>query len=174
MPPYVILQFSILLAIAGFVVYWKFETSSRFERHRQAEEQSLRAMRGIQATTLTLKTEVEELREICRDLAARPIPSSSVGMPAAKRSQAIRMLRRGESPENIAAALRLPRSHVQMLEKLRALSLADMPLPVQLAPERARSAPAGVKAVARPVEPAEPDSSALPKTPPKRRIWATA
>lgn len=167
MPPYVILQFSILLAVAGFVVYWKFETSARFERHRQAEEQSLKAMRGIQATTLTLKTELEELREICRDLAARPAASTSVAMPSSKRSQAIRMLRKGESAENVAAALRVPRSHVQMLEKLRVMSGSDVP-PLDPTAEVMRA----IQKAAKPkLDTASPEPA---EAPPKRKLWATA
>lgn len=170
MPPYVILQFSILLAVAGFVVYWKFETSARFERHRQAEEQTLKAMRGIQATTLTLKTEVEELREICRDLASRPVAATAAGMPGAKRSQALRMLRKGESAENVSAALKLPRSHVQMLEKLRALTVAEQtpstPAPVDL------TAILNADTRATGQAPTASESKAGPSV--KRRLWATA
>jgi hypothetical protein len=170
MPPYVILQFSILLAVAGFVVYWKFETSARFERHRQAEEQTLKAMRGIQATMLTLKTEVEELREISRDLAARPMASNSVGMPGAKRSQALRMLRKGESAENVSAALKLPRSHVQMLEKVRTLAVAE-PTPV---PSATVDLTAILNSENRSVAPAAPQADSKTGPTIKRRVWATA
>lgn len=170
MPPYVILQFSLLLAVAGFVVYWKFETSARFERHRQAEEQALKAMRGIQASTLTLKSEVEDLREVCRDLASRPTGAASIAMPQAKRSQALRMLRKGESPENVSAALKVPRSHVQMLEKLRALSVAE-PQPVDPNTEALRM----LQPAATAVPPPGTDSSANSKGgTAKRRLWATA
>jgi hypothetical protein len=73
-----------------------------------------------------LKVKLEELTLRLRDSEERagvlvaPEPARS-GLNLTKRSQVIRMSRRGERAENIAASLSLPRGEVDLLLKINAL-----------------------------------------------------
>jgi len=49
------------------------------------------------------------------------------GLNLNKRSQALRMSRRGERPESIAASLSLPRRQVELLLKVHAMALNNTP-----------------------------------------------
>jgi hypothetical protein len=60
-----------------------------------------------------------------------PPPPVLSGFNLSKRSQAIRMARRGETPGQIAAALRLPLGEVELLLKVHQIVLS---LPVSRAP----------------------------------------
>jgi len=61
----------------------------------------------------------EELREMSRrsELLVEPPPAAS-GLNLSRRSQALRMHRRGESPANIAASLGMPQLEVELLLKV--------------------------------------------------------
>jgi len=71
---------------------------------------------------------LEELREGLREAEERagvlvaPTPPAS-GMNLNKRTQALRMSRRGEKPEQIAAALGLPQKEVELLVKVHRIVL---------------------------------------------------
>lgn len=72
-----------------------------------------------------LALEWEALRnrtqEIERELSEAALPGSSTtiaGMNPVKRSQALRRMKQGEGPEQIAAALNLPLSEVELLLKI--------------------------------------------------------
>src|SRR5258708_35013634 len=77
-----------------------------------------------------LKLRLEEITLRLRDSEDRagvlvaPQPPRS-GLNLTKRSQVIRMSRRGERSENIAASLNLPRGEVDLLLKINALALAS-------------------------------------------------
>jgi leucyl aminopeptidase (aminopeptidase T) len=66
-----------------------------------------------------------------------PPAAPKSGLNLNKRAQAIRMSRRGEAPERIAAVLTLPRKEVELLLKVQALS-ADFAPP---GPPAARASP---------------------------------
>jgi hypothetical protein len=74
-----------------------------------------------------LETKVAELSERLREaedrtgMLAPPAPPQS-GLNVNKRSQVLRLARRGERPENIAALLGLPRREVELLLKVHALA----------------------------------------------------
>ncbi len=74
-----------------------------------------------------LETKVAELSERLRDaedrtgMLAPPVPPQS-GLNVNKRTQVLRLARRGERPENIAALLGLPRREVELLLKVHALA----------------------------------------------------
>jgi DNA-binding NarL/FixJ family response regulator len=63
----------------------------------------------------------EELSQIS-GLLVPPTPPRS-GLNLTKRSQALQMFRRGETPQDIAAALSIPRNEVELLVKVQALTL---------------------------------------------------
>jgi hypothetical protein len=99
----------------AFVLNLKMRTLAKrgYERHEQLEN------RLVQVTEVAerLQSQLEEV--------ARPSP---VGQPGQslnlnKRGQVLRMRRRGENPETIAAALRIPQNEVDLLLKVHELSL---------------------------------------------------
>jgi len=63
----------------------------------------------------------EELSQIS-GLLVPPTPPRS-GLNLTKRSQALQMFRRGETPQDIASALSIPRNEVELLVKVQALTL---------------------------------------------------
>ncbi|MBS1858045.1 MAG: hypothetical protein JST11_21930 [Acidobacteria bacterium] len=80
-----------------------------------------------------------ELRQALESLAAqvhelRSLPPAAPGDPAAarpglnlsRRSQALRMHRRGESAEQIASALQVPRQEVDLLVKVHRIVLSNV------------------------------------------------
>ena len=75
-----------------------------------------------------LKSQIEQLNDRIRDaeeragiMAAPPSPRASLNLN--KRTQVLRLSRRGERPENIAASLSLPRREVELLLKIHGLVL---------------------------------------------------
>jgi len=86
-----------------------------------------RQQAGEVAAAWNLKVRFEEITLRLRDSEERagvlvaPEPARS-GLNLTKRSQVIRMSRRGERAENIAASLSLPRGEVDLLLKINALA----------------------------------------------------
>ena len=70
-----------------------------------------------------LKAEIERLREsVDRLEAARPSQPAGAGINLTKRAQVLRMHRRGEPVQSIAAALETPFNEVALLLKVHAMS----------------------------------------------------
>jgi hypothetical protein len=91
---------------------------SRLAR-RQAEDRT---------STRDLKIQLQQLHERLRDAEERagipfapPSPKASLNLT--KRTQVLRMSRRGERVENIAASLSLPRREVELLLKIHGMIL---------------------------------------------------
>jgi hypothetical protein len=89
---------------------------------RQSKEDA-----GLQA----LRDTVEALAAQIHDLQKHPFVAPLPGLPKPglnlnKRSQALRMHRRGEGPEQIAAALELPRQEVDLLLKVHRIVLSSV------------------------------------------------
>jgi type II secretory pathway component PulM len=84
----------------------------------------------MQACLEELRQTLEEMRVALRDLEERtgvlvpPTPPRS-GLNLTTRAQALRMLRRGETTERIAAALHVPESEVRLLIKVHQLTSAQ-------------------------------------------------
>jgi len=66
----------------------------------------------------------EELSRVS-ELLVPPSPPRS-GLNLNKRSQALQMLRRGETPEEIAATLAIPQNEVELLEKVQRIALSGI------------------------------------------------
>ncbi|MCU1237491.1 MAG: hypothetical protein JWP63_5458 [Candidatus Solibacter sp.] len=78
-----------------------------------------------------LRATVDTLAAQLRDLQSHPHVAAQVGAPKAgfnlsKRSQALRMHRRGEAPEQIAATLDLPRQEVELLLKVHRIVIQNV------------------------------------------------
>ncbi len=110
-----------VLAITGtcllytFLLHMNVRTLARHGR-RQREEFEARLAEVLDAT--------EQLRRE-REEGAQPSPAPAAAQPLNlnKRGQVLRMRRRGEMPETIAAALSIPRNEVDLLLKVHQMSL---------------------------------------------------
>lgn len=109
-----------VLALAGscllyaFIVHLEMRTVSRrgLERDERLENR------------LALMAEAAERMQLQLEETARPTPATQPGqsLNLNKRGQVLRMQRRGETPETIAAALRIPQNEVALLLKVHELS----------------------------------------------------
>lgn len=109
-----------VLTLAGscllyaFIVHLEMRTLTRRgqERHERLESR------------LALVAEAAERMQSQLEETARPAAASQPGLSLNlnKRGQVLRMRRRGETPETIAAALRIPQNEVTLLLKVHELS----------------------------------------------------
>jgi DNA-binding NarL/FixJ family response regulator len=119
--PYALLAAGCIFALFFLLT---FEKEIRSLKARLAGRQA-----GDNAFARDLKRQLSELAERLRDAEERagiPIapPSPKPSLNLNKRTQVLRMSRRGERTENIAASLSLPRREVELLLKIHALVLS--------------------------------------------------
>ncbi len=95
---------------------------------RKLKRGAIRPSRAKEASLQELKAKVDDLSMRLRDAEERagitelpPVPKASLNLN--KRTQVIRMSRRGEPAENIAAYLSIPRKEVELLLKIHGLIL---------------------------------------------------
>jgi hypothetical protein len=91
-----------------------------------AKLESQRALRDARDARASLDSAVQQISAGIEQLRAEMSLPAPVSMPAAgpalnltKRAQALRMLRRKESVESIASALRTPRNEIELLVKVQ-------------------------------------------------------
>lgn len=95
----------------------------RLELACGAQKAQLEAAAQLTTKCLSeVRAEMESLEDRSQ-LLVPPVPSKS-GMNLNKRTQAIRMLHRGEAPEQVAAALGLPLGEVNLLWKVQRAATA--------------------------------------------------
>jgi hypothetical protein len=130
---------TILIAVLILVMfYWRIQTSGRLRALRESSRRILESEQRVQSVLLNLQLELNELkdREPAASVASGPRIQASAeepptgaavpraageGLTVAKRSQALKLLRRGDSPDAIAATLGVPKSHIQLLVKVQGL-----------------------------------------------------
>jgi hypothetical protein len=106
-------------ALAGVIVLFVMTKKQAWEAAARLEQQNA----GVLARVDELQQEYSKLRAEFHDLEERtgmlvaPAPVAS-GLNLSRRTQAVRMLRRGDSPEDVAAALGMPRAEADLLAKL--------------------------------------------------------
>lgn len=117
------------LLAAGCIFGLFFVLSFEKEIHR-LKSRLLRRHEGDSAAMGELKLQLQQLHERVRDSEERagipiapPAPKASLNLN--KRTQVLRMSRRGERTENIAASLSLPRREVELLLKIHSLVLSS-------------------------------------------------
>jgi len=115
------LQFGLLalLAVALYLnLYFSLKRESRVleARNSKSREEVDRAIEGLRSALDAVCADVHELSEQA-GLLVKPAPPRS-GLNLNKRSLALRMHRRGDSPEDIARTLELPRGEVELLVKV--------------------------------------------------------
>lgn len=120
----VLLPLSYYLLLAGGLgaCLYLFLTLKR--EVRKLEARWKRRHQELEETIRTLQAELDVVKDRLREAEERagmlvpPAPLRS-GLNLSKRTQALRMAARGETPEHIAAALSLPEGEVQLLMKVR-------------------------------------------------------
>lgn len=116
------------LAAAAFALFVLWRTHRLVQAlHRRFQKGS--DQRGPE--TEPLQKSIEALGARVRDLERSPSTPEVAGMPRlalnmSKRSQALRMHRLGEAPEQIAEALALPRQEVDLLLKIHQLVISKI------------------------------------------------
>ena len=118
------LELFAVLALTGTCLLYAFLLHMKMRAMvRRGREERERLERRI-AEVLEV---AERLREE-REEATRPSPGPAAGQPLNlnKRGQVLRMRRRGENPETIAAALSIPRNEVDLLLKVHQMSLEQV------------------------------------------------
>ena len=115
---YGVLALSATCLLYTFLVHLTMHTMVR--RRREEREQFERRLAEVIEVTERLRAEREE--------SPRPVPVASGGQPLNlnKRGQVLRMRRRGENPETIAAALSIPQNEVNLLLKVHQMSLGSL------------------------------------------------
>jgi hypothetical protein len=117
-PFYIFLAAGLALTVVLFVAV-KTDLNSAENRARRRTEALESVVVELQARLETMNAELNS-----RDaVASLPSPFTS-SLNLSKRAQAVRMSRRGESPEHIAAALSVPLKEVELLLKIHSLIIA--------------------------------------------------
>lgn len=116
----------LVLAAAGiFACLWLFFTIKR--EFREGERRRLNELEEIRQFVRSLERRLEREREEAELAGSRSLISN--GMNFSKRSQALRLMRKGEDPERVAAALNLPTGEVQLLRKVTEIVTERMVAP---------------------------------------------
>jgi hypothetical protein len=99
---------------------------------RTCEARSMKKLAALEtewnAKMENLDERWKELSQIS-DLLVAPAPPRS-GLNLSKRSQALQMFRRGETPQDISAALSIPRNEVELLVKVQHIALSGLGSPI--------------------------------------------
>ncbi|HET9322003.1 MAG TPA: hypothetical protein VFO27_19570 [Bryobacteraceae bacterium] len=108
-----------VLALTGACLLYAFllHVKLRFVSRRSREQHEYFDARLAQVLEAT-----ERLRAASVEDAPVSVPSARQALNLNSRGQVLRMRRRGENPETIAAALRLPRNEVDLLLKVHQLA----------------------------------------------------
>lgn len=122
---------ALIAVVASSAVAWFLlrRVQTAFE---QFQERTNRRLQTMHAELGRLRSEFQSLRtraeEAERTAASASVPRHPMsGLHLGQRSQALRMLRRGEPTEKIAAALGLAQTEVDLLGKVQRLLAVDAP-----------------------------------------------
>ena len=128
-PPVFLLGFAIVLAVAAIGVslfaVWRAQVLVVLadERARAGLEQCRAATTSLQKALDGLAAQVQDLSQ--QPSAALP-PVPRAGLNLCKRSQVLRMHRKGDPPDRIAAALEVPLQEVDLLIKVHRIVLSNL------------------------------------------------
>ena len=110
---YAVIGVALILTLVLFITS-KLEIARAMQQARESQEAADRTIQEVAAGLEQLRTEVNSP-------APASVPAAGPALNLTKRAQALRMLRRGESVESIASALRAPRNEVELLVKIQQL-----------------------------------------------------
>ena len=118
--PYAIMAGAVLLT---FILHFALQ-----RKFRQTLAPILPALQGAQTEIAALQQNVDEITARMQDAEERagvlvPPSAPKSGLNLSRRTQVIRMARRGDRPDNIAASLSVPRREVELLLKVHRLAV---------------------------------------------------
>ncbi len=129
------------------------------QRLQNRQRESAAALESACARIADLESRVTELEEEAGVLVPPEPPRS--GLNLSRRSEALRRLRRGETPTGISATLRIPVSELELLGKVQKILLgADRGGGPPRSASAAKSSSAAQAPERQPAEPAEPPEAA--------------
>jgi len=124
----VLLGFSVVLAVAAIAVslfaVWRSKAIAEL-----SDERTRARFDELQAAAAALQKawhdQAAELADLQRQPQGGAVPASlRAGLSLCKRSQALRMYRKGDPPDRIAAALEVPLQEVDLLVKVHRIVLS--------------------------------------------------
>ena len=121
---------TVVLAVAAigvsFFAVWrtKAQAGASAERTRARIEELHAATAALQKALAAQAAQIEDLQHQPPPAAAAAAPRT--GLNLCKRSQALRMHRKGDPPERIAAALEVPLQEVDLLIKVHRIVLGHI------------------------------------------------
>lgn len=124
--PLILIAAALILCVYVFVSLKK-EIHSLRRRLEKNEQGQQAALQGIQGELDSVRQDVRDVDEKAGAMVAPTPPRSGLNLNT--RSQALRMYRRGEVSENIAAALGLPRREVDLLLKVQKIVIKSSDTP---------------------------------------------
>jgi len=110
------------------VSFWSLARATMWQRAAKCSAQA--GEERVHATINELRASISKLAgelEQTRVAAASGYTAARPGMNLTKRSQALRLHRRGESPEQIAMSMDVPRQEVELLLKVHRIVMARVP-----------------------------------------------
>src|SRR5579864_2818134 len=118
--PYAIMAGAVLLT---FILHFALQ-----RKFRQTLAPILPALQGAQTEIAALQQNLDEITARMQDAEERagvlvPPSAPKSGLSLSRRTQVIRMARRGDRPDNIAASLSVPRREVELLLKVHRLAV---------------------------------------------------
>jgi hypothetical protein len=118
--PYAIMAGAVLLT---FILHFALQ-----RKFRQTLAPILPALQGAQTEIAALQQNLDEITARMQDAEERagvlvPPSAPKSGLNLSRRTQVIRMARRGDRPDNIAASLSVPRREVELLLKVHRLAV---------------------------------------------------
>jgi hypothetical protein len=100
------------------------EIDERERRARVQKAEQLQDLNPLRETVATLASQIRDLQSHPPVISQATVPKA--GFNLGKRSQALRMHRRGEASEQIATALELPRQEVELLLKIHRIVIQNV------------------------------------------------
>jgi hypothetical protein len=89
---------------------------------QQALNEARKARLSLDGALEEMSAGMGQLRSEMATTAVVAVSVPGPGLNLTRRTQALRMLRRGETPESIASALRTPRNEIELLVKLQQMT----------------------------------------------------
>ena len=108
-----------LMACLWLFLAFRFTVRTAWRKGEQSKEEMVRQLQAMEL-------QVQQLREKVTQVEERPAAAAGPALNLTKRAQVLRMHRRGESVQTIAAALRSPRNEIELLLKLQQMASGRM------------------------------------------------
>jgi hypothetical protein len=109
--------------VLSFVVFFHAQSSARAS-HARSQEMETQMETTLRVTEAGMQALATEFHDLPAAMAGSATPRS--GFNLGKRTQALRMHRQGESPEQISASLELPRQEVELLLKVHRIAMKNV------------------------------------------------